>query len=73
MPLADLARGVLVADAAEEGDNDQLANAAARAALDLSQLPLVLRTASAEELAEHEALLADVHKASGGKRVWPMA
>ena len=39
-------------------------------AIDLSQLPLLVVAPGADELAEHEAVLADLDKASGGKTVW---
>ena len=39
-------------------------------AIDLSQLPLLVLAPGADELAEHEAVLADLDKASGGKTVW---
>ena len=39
-------------------------------AIDLSQLPLLVVAPGAAELAEHEAVLADLDKASGGKTVW---
>ena len=39
-------------------------------ATDLSQLPLWVVEPDADELAEHEAVLADLDKASGGKTVW---
>jgi DNA polymerase-3 subunit epsilon len=42
------------------------------AAVDFSGLQLPLLNASAEELAQHEALLADIDKASGGKLVWKL-
>lgn len=43
---------------------------AARAAVDLAGLALPVLAASAEELAAHEALLADIDKACGGRAVW---
>ena len=39
-------------------------------AIDLSQLPLLVVAPGADELVEHEAVLADLDKASGGKTVW---
>ena len=39
-------------------------------AIDLSQLPLLVVAPGAAELAEHEAVLVDLDKASGGKTVW---
>ncbi len=40
------------------------------AAVDLSQFVLAVPRASADELAAHEAVLADLDKASGGKTLW---
>jgi DNA polymerase III subunit epsilon len=62
-------QGSLVADDGESSD----ASAAQREQrrLDLSRFSLVLQPAGAEEIAEHEALLADLDRACGGRRVWP--
>lgn len=43
------------------------------AQVDLSAFELPVLTASAEEAAAHEALLADIDKASGGHTVWRLA
>jgi DNA polymerase-3 subunit epsilon len=43
---------------------------AALAAVDLAGLALPVLVAGADELAAHEALLADIDKACGGKAVW---
>ncbi|GAD23490.1 DNA polymerase III subunit epsilon [Acidovorax sp. MR-S7] len=40
------------------------------AAVDLSRIALVVLPASAQELAEHEDVLAQIDKASGGKTIW---
>ncbi|MDN3920248.1 DNA polymerase III subunit epsilon [Roseateles violae] len=40
------------------------------AAVDLSAFPLPVLMASAEELSAHEKVLAELDKASGGKRIW---
>ncbi len=40
------------------------------AALDLSQFQLPVLAASADEAAAHEAILAELDKASGGKTIW---
>ena len=43
------------------------------AAVDFSRFTLPVLAATAEELAAHEQVLADLDKASGGKRVWQTA
>jgi DNA polymerase III subunit epsilon len=61
-------QGSLVIDAAEgSGGPQQLA------AGDLSRFQLPVLHASAEEAAAHEAVLADIDKASGGKTLWRKA
>ncbi len=42
-------------------------------AVDFSRFELPVIAASAEELQAHEAVLADIDKASGGKRIWQSA
>lgn len=42
-------------------------------AIDFSRFELPVPQASAEELSAHEAVLADLDKASGGKRIWQVA
>jgi DNA polymerase-3 subunit epsilon len=49
------------------------AGPAALAAVDLAGLALPVLVASADEQAEHEALLADIDKACGGKAIWKAA
>ncbi|MDP1902122.1 MAG: DNA polymerase III subunit epsilon [Rubrivivax sp.] len=58
----------LVIDAAEGG-----ARALRNPACDLRRFALPVLQASAQELAEHEALLVDLDKASSGKTVWRQA
>lgn len=54
-------------------DDAQAAGGAAQAAAaDLSQFHLTVLDPSAEEEAAHAALMADLHKASGGRTVWPV-
>ena len=55
----------LVIDAADQERADDRVEA-----VDFSALDLLVLTASADELAGHEALLTDLDKASGGKTVW---
>ena len=43
------------------------------AAVDFSRFSLPVLAATPEELAAHEQVLADLDKASGGKRVWQTA
>jgi DNA polymerase-3 subunit epsilon len=59
-------QGSLVIDSADAPRGLQHAEGAD----DLSRYVLPLRPASAQELAEHEALLADIDKASGGRALW---
>ncbi|ACM33102.1 MULTISPECIES: DNA polymerase III subunit epsilon [Diaphorobacter] len=40
------------------------------AAVDLSRIALTVLTASAQELAEHEEVLVQIDKSSGGKTIW---
>jgi DNA polymerase-3 subunit epsilon len=49
------------------------AGPAALAAVDLAGLALPVLLASADEQAEHEALVADIDKACGGKAIWKAA
>ncbi|MDI4631960.1 DNA polymerase III subunit epsilon [Pelomonas sp. V22] len=42
-------------------------------AIDFSRFELPVPQASADELAAHDAVLADLDKASGGKRIWQVA
>jgi DNA polymerase-3 subunit epsilon len=56
----------LVIDGADSGAD----GAADAARLDLSRIVLPVVAPTKEELAAHEALLADLDKASGGKTVW---
>jgi len=58
----------LVIDVADEGQG-----ALALAAIDLSGLVLPVLLADADETAAHDALMADVDKASGGRAVWRVA
>jgi len=58
----------LVIDATDEGRAEK-----ALAAIDLAAFELPLLPASADEVTAHEALLADLDKASGGKTVWRQA
>ena len=57
---------LLVADEAPE-TNGEVTGAAA---VDLSRIALTVLPASAQELAEHEALLAQLDKESAGKTLW---
>lgn len=57
------------------GQDSLLIDAAPAAATQLEEaarekIPVIVLQASAEELAAHEAYLADIDKASGGKTVW---
>jgi DNA polymerase-3 subunit epsilon len=58
----------LVIDAGEEGQGP-----AALAPVDLSSYTLPVLPANAEEAAAHEAVMADVDKACGGRAVWLQA
>ncbi len=55
----------LVIDASDEGRQQVQV-----AAVDLSAFALPVLSASAEEVAAHEAMLAELDKASGGKTIW---
>ncbi|MFO1220875.1 MAG: DNA polymerase III subunit epsilon [Burkholderiaceae bacterium] len=59
----------LVIDVADTGDG----RAAHDAAVDLSSFALPIMEPGAEELAAHEAALADLDQASGGRTVWRAA
>jgi DNA polymerase-3 subunit epsilon len=65
-------QGTLVIESSGAGRSAQ-AHDVPQAAVDLRRLALPLRCASAEELAAHEALLAEIDKASGGKTLWRQA
>jgi len=58
----------LVIDAGDEGRHE-----VAVAMIDLSAFELPVPAASAEEVAAHDAMLADLDKACGGKTVWRQA
>ena len=55
---------LLIADEAQDSGGMRVA------AVDLSRLALVVLPASEQELAEHEGVLAQIDKASGGKTIW---
>lgn len=61
----------LVIDAAAPSDTKAQAGSSPK--IDLSQLNLPVIQATAEELAEHERVLAEVDKACGGNAVWKVA
>ncbi|MDE2399341.1 MAG: DNA polymerase III subunit epsilon [Burkholderiales bacterium] len=61
-------QGSLVIDSEEEGGAEF-----AVAAVDLSALELPVLRASEEEAAAHEAVIAEIDKASGGKAIWRQA
>ncbi|MDM4765650.1 DNA polymerase III subunit epsilon [Pelomonas sp. SE-A7] len=54
----------------EAGEGPSVAGELKLAAVDLSRFELPVTAATADELAAHEAVLADLDKASGGKRIW---
>ena len=56
---------LLIADDEQQGEDGVRV-----AAVDLSSLALVVLPASEQELAEHEDVLAQIDKASGGKTIW---
>ena len=63
----NLTRGqdaLLIMDDAQDSDGLRVA------AVDLSSIALVVLPASEQELAEHEGVLAQIDKASGGKTIW---
>ena len=67
----NLTRGqdaLLIADDAHEGADGQ-----ALTAVDLRGFNLPVLTASEQELADHEAVLTQIDKASGGKTIWRAA
>ena len=67
----NLTRGqdaLLIADDASEGADGQ-----ALTAVDLRGFNLPVLTASEQELADHEAVLTQIDKASGGKTIWRAA
>ena len=67
----NLTRGqdaLLIADDAHEGADGQ-----ALTAVDLRGFNLPVLTASEQELADHEAVLTQIDKASGGKTIWRVA
>jgi DNA polymerase-3 subunit epsilon len=57
---------LLIMDEAPGAQN----GAGGAAAVDLSRLALPVLAANAQELAEHEELLAQIDKSSGGKTIW---
>jgi len=57
----------------EAGEGGAGATELGSVAIDLSRFALPVPQASADELAAHEAVLADLDKASGGKRIWQAA
>jgi len=61
-------QGLLVIDAGSASAGPQLVEA-----VDLSRFMLPVLRASADEAAAHEAVLADIDKASGGKTLWRKA
>jgi DNA polymerase III subunit epsilon len=61
-------QGSLVIDAGSSGGGPQQVGA-----IDLSRFVLPVLRASADEAAAHEAVLADIDKASGGKTLWRQA
>ena len=58
----------LVIDSTQGPDHQHHSSAEA---VDLSRLPLVLQTATADEAAAHAALIDDIDQASRGRAVWP--
>ena len=67
----NLTRGQEALLMAEEGSDPQGSASAAR--IDLSHIALQVLPASAGECAAHEAILAQIDKASGGKTIWHAA
>ena len=65
-------QGTLVIENSDAGRGAQ-AQDGPQAPVDLRRLVRPLRSARAEELAAHEALLAEIDKASGGKTLWRQA
>ncbi|MEH0164606.1 DNA polymerase III subunit epsilon [Paucibacter sp. JuS9] len=57
----------------ESGEVGSASKEVGSVAIDFSRFQLPVLQASADELAAHEAVLADLDKASGGKRIWQAA